>query len=512
MTPEAQMLNEGTQTAELDLAGWVLDPDAGDDEIVAAMRLPAGLSLETLIMDEVATVAGYHRYWSANAGLDTAELFLRNSACKRALYLSAPIFLPDTIPVARFVARHVNSRIHVYSAPDVMDTIRLEAVSSFEPNDFRFRYALSIQYAADSAGLGWQVIRPVIILDRRIMTAVHAGGAAARQRLERVLAVLRKIVLFGSHDYVHATVLNWFPPLRGLAPEYAAITCERVHPPEVEQWHEGTQAALPAGLVDGRVTPEIATLELYSLMVHGETIARLWEAQPRLSDHAAGLVSEFCAALGALADSSAPGGGLLGSAVLTEQAADYFTTLAFWFIVSALPIGSQRLEHLLGGAPERCRRACERLAQVHDGMFDFVRFADPAAFPWQGGFVGVHEVEAQYADALRWPAVRAYLEYLLRPRRSGGPGTWAQELCAVLPTAEAAAVLAALSELAASTSPQEYESALAALADGGQLGLLRGIAVGRPGEPGPARYARAILASFVGVTDALLGRRPRVPA
>ncbi len=507
------MLNEGTRTAELHLARWVLDPDASDTDIVDAMRLPATLSLETLAMDEVAAVAGYHRHWSANAGLDTAELFLRNSTCKRALYLSAPIFLPDTIPVARFVATHVNSRIHLYRAPEVTDTIRLEAVSSFEPNDFRFRYALSIQYAADSVGLGWQVIRPVIILDRRIMTAVHDAGAAARQRLERVLAALGRIVLFGSHDYVHATVLNWFPPLRGLPPEYAEITCERVHPPEVEQWHQGTQATLPAGLVDGRPTPEVATLELYSLMVHGETIARLWEEEPGLRAHATGLVREFCAALDALLEDGGRPGGLMGADALTREAADFFTTLAFWFVVSALPIGSQRLAQVLENAPPACHRACERLAQVHEGMFDFVQFADPAAFPWQGGYVPVHEVEAQYADALCWPAIRGYLDYLLRPRQTGGPGSWAAALCAPLPARDSGALLGALARLAASTSQQEYQAALAALAGDGQLDQLRAIALaGDPAAPGPDRFARAILASFVAVTDALRGRRPRVSA
>ncbi len=494
------MLNEGIRTTELELARWVLEPAATDTDVVGAMRLPRGLSVEALLMDEIRAVRPYLEMWSTTSGMDTRELFLRNSTCKRALYLSAPIFLPDTLPVADFLAKGVNTRIHIYHATDVRDTIRLEAVSSYQVGGFRFRYALSIQYAADSVGLGWQIIRPVVVIDKNLLQAARDRGRTAE--LERLFATLRKLILAGSHDYVHATVLNWFPPVTGVPSEYAAIICERVHPPEVDRWHAGTQTPIPHDLVPGKQAPKIATLELYSLMVHRETIACLWDRDPGVRAHLLGLVQEFESALAAFLAGDVFGPGQ------AREAADYFTTLVGWFLVSALPLGSERLAEIMKPVPAgRAGRTIEHLAAVHDGMFDFSGLVHHDRFPWLGGLVPVHEVAVEYEAALRWPAIRSHVQYLLRPRkdRRAGSATWLQELCG---GQEHAGLSAKLGKLRSGTSPQSLDE-LRRLGESGLLVKLRAIS-DADGRRGAGTCPPAILASLVHVIDKIQTAPDRV--
>jgi hypothetical protein len=506
-----QAMNEGIRTDAVDFARWLVEPAPTATEIVDAMRLPADVSIEGLLHDEMRAIAAYHRAWSLDAGRGMAELFLRNSVCKRALYVSAPILLPDTIPLETFVPTGVNSRVHVYRGADVRDTVRLEAISSYRVGGYLFRYALSIQYARDSVGLTWQLIRPVIVLDARLLAAVRAAGPEAGRRLDRVLAALWQIVLVGSHDYVHATVLNWFPPLRGLDPEYAALCSERAHPAEVDQWHEGSQAALPDGLVPGRPTPGIATLELYSLLVHADVVARLWDQDDRVGATVRDLVTEFDAALADLV-----GLDVVDSPAAAEGLADYFTMLAGWFLTSALPLGTARAGEVWALLPQdRVERVTRELAAAHEGMFDFVRFADPARFPWRGRFVPVHDVGAEYEAALRLPAVREYLQHLLLPRRSpaGRRTSWLEELTARLPEADRAELLGALSAARAGTDWSEQAPALARLRESGGLELLRELsrADGGVGCDPAERHARAVLAELVGVVDTTLAERSALP-
>lgn len=499
------MLNEGIRTTELELARWVLEPAATETDVVEAMRLPRGLSVEALLMDEIRAISPYLETWSTTSGMDTRELFLRNSTCKRVLYLSAPIFLPDTLSVDDFVPKGVNTRIHIYHATDVRDTIRLEAVSSYKVGGFRFRYALSIQYAADSVGLGWQIIRPVVVIDKNLLRAARDSGRVAE--LERLLATLHSLILVGSHDYVHATVLNWFPPVTGIPTEYAAIVCERVHPPEVDRWHVGTQAPIPDDLVPDKQTPKIATLELYSLMVHRETIARLWDRDPGVHAHVLGLVREFESALAAF---------LAGDVIKPDralEAADYFTTLVGWFLVSALPLGSERLAEITEPIPaDRADRAIEHLAALHGGMFDFSGLVLHDRFPWSGGLVPVHEVAAEYEAALRWPAIRSHVQYLLRPRkdRRVGSATWLQELCGCQEHADLSAELlsAELGKLRSDTPTQSLDE-LRRLSESGVLVKLRAIS-DADGRRGAGAYPPAVLASLVHVIDKIQTTSERV--
>jgi hypothetical protein len=500
------VLNEGIKTAVLDLARWLDQPDVSSADIVDAMKLPHGMSVEALLIDEMKALDSYQGTWSTISGGALRELYLRNSACKRALYLSAPILLPDTISVDSFVATAVNSRIHVYEAADVRDTIRLEAVSSYTVGGLRFRYALSIQYADDSIGLGWQIIRPVVIVDPRALAAARRGGEPARTALRRVLDALGRLILSGSHDYVHATVLNWFPPLADLSPSYAAICSERVHPPEVDQWHAGTQAALPDGLLPDRPTPGIATLELYSLMVHGQVIARMWQGDPAVRTYLLDTAAEFDAALTeflATADFADP--------EVAEQAGDYFTTLAGWFLVSALPLGSDRLAEVAAVFPtDRWRRVRGYLASVHGGMFDLVRFVADDRFPWRGRLVPVHDVGFEYEAALRRPALRAHLTHLLSPRCDGAVGAtcWLDALTARLGASERADLRTGLTALAGwddSTEQGRHRrtAQLRRLADSGGLEMLRAVVRGRDTAGGGAMvYVRGVLADFVRAADA----------
>lgn len=522
------LLNEGLRSRQVDPARWIIDPDASDNDIIEAMRIPSHVSVEALLMEERQAVSPYHEAWTAISGTDTSELFLRNSTCKRALYLSAPIFLPDSIPVDTFAATGVNERIHVYEADEVRDTVRLEAISSYQVGGFRFRYALSIQYKDDSVGLGWQVIRPVIVFDRRLLAMARTSGPQAVASLLRILETLRKLVLFGSHDYVHATVLNWFPPVKNLKPAYAAIASERRHPPEVDAWHEGSQEALPAHYTPERETPGIATLELYSLLVHGRVVARIWDRDPRVRETVHAHVRELHEAFRDLLRAGAfdePGE--------RRSAAGYLTTLAGWFLASALEVRSERMSEALGSLPaDAVDLAYRHLTAVHGGMFDFVRFADPDRFPWHGRLVAVHEVTAEYETALRLPALRGHLQYLSSRRKQQAAApvtasvpttstTWIEELCAPLQETERAALLASVHALTSCRSRTDWETALGRLKESGQLMRLRALSTGEGsgatggttarGDTGtPAlvlNCARAILTGFVSVAESVLASR-----
>lgn len=495
-------MNVGIRTTVLDLVPVLGDPHATERDVVDAMRVPAGVSPEALLVDEMRALDGLFDAWDATSGMDTRELFLRNSACKRVLYVSAPIFLPDVIPVPQFVPTGVNTRVHVFEAPDVRDTVRLEAISSYAVGELRFRYALSIQYLRDSVGLGWQLIRPVVIVDPRLLAAARSGGSGAWAALERVLDHLRRIILLGTHDYVHATVLNWFPPLPDLPPAYAAICSEQAHPPEVDRWHEASQTALPAGFLPDVRTPGIASLELYSLLVHAGVIGWLWDRDPAIGRAVHGLIAGFEDALDELTATAD-----LGDVVARQDAADYFTTVAGWFLVSALPLGSDRLAAVLDVVPEdRRQRLHERLSAVHEGMFDVVRYVDLERVPWGDRFVPLHDIAAEYAAALRWPGVRAHVGFLLAPRADGS--TWLDELAGAAPGPERAELAAALDELRAGG-----ERGLAALATG-VLDRLRALAsTGGPAGTTAApqlAYARAVVASLVAIVEQLAAGRHSV--
>lgn len=494
------MTVHGITTSVLDLTSWVHDPAATDLDIVAAMRLPAGTPVEALLVDEMRAIDAYLGAWTANAGMDAREMFLRNSACKRVLYISAPIFLPDTIPVPEFVGRGVNTRIHVYEAPEVWDTVRLEAISSYAVGGYRFRYALSIQYLHDAVGLGWQLIRPVVIVDRHLLATVHDAGPDAVAALERVLDAIRRVILFGSHDYVHATVLNWFPPVKDLPPAYAAIATERVHPREVDQWHAASQGKLPDGFVAAARTPTIVPLELYSLLVHAEVVQRLWDEDPSVARHARRVVDDLDAAVTEL----------VGLCALEEPATtafgDYFWTFAGWFLASALPLGSDRLAVVVDGvAGERWPRVEARLAEVHGGMFDFVRHVDRDEFPWGDRFVAVHDVGLEYELALRRPGVREHLRYLLGARRDGDADrpTWLHVLGAPPD------VVTALLDLQAVADTPDLDAGLRRLRDGGVVDELRRLAVGGTAGSG-TEYARSVVWSLVTIIDELVGLPDRV--
>ncbi|MBI2170226.1 MAG: hypothetical protein HYU28_12125 [Actinobacteria bacterium] len=412
---------------------------------MAAMALPRDVSVEALLLDELEAIDSYLRAWGTIADFNAPELFVRNSSCKRVLYVSAPMFVPDTIPVPRIAPTGINTRVHFHHSGDVRDTVRLEAISSYSVGaaDLRFRYALSIQYLDDSVGLGWQLIRPVVLIDRSLLAMVDAAGSVAHERLDRVLELLSRIIAFGSHDYVHATVLNWFPPIKNMPPGYAAIVCERPHPTELNAWHAASQAPMPDGVVAEMATPVIAPLELFSLKVHAEVIDHLWSADGSVSDAVHGLVAAFAVALDEFASVAV-------DEKVSQDARDYFWVLASWFIVSALPLGSPRLAEVMQHVEDDARRerTLQHLADVHSGMFDFAGRVDRDQVPWGEERVRLHDIAHEYAAAIGAPAAREHVRFLTSPRRAGG-GTWADALTGRVPSGDAARLQALLARAAA---------------------------------------------------------------
>ena len=486
------MLNEGIRTDVVGFVTAVTDPDATATEIVDAMRMPPDAAVEQLLLDELRTIDSPLDEWSDAAGIDMREVFLRNSACKRVLYVSAPMFLPDVIEVPVFQPKGVNTRVHVFPAPDVWDTVRLEAVSSYTVREMRFRYALSIQYVTDSAGLGWQLIRPVVVLDRPLLRATRRGGPAAEAALDRLLEALRRIVLMGSHDYVHATVLNWFPPLTNLAPEYAAIVSERPHPKELDAWHVDALTPLPAGFVDAMPTPGIASLELYSLKVHAQVVRQLWESDGgRTRDYARDLLAEFDAALTAFV-----GAADLGDDEKRDAVAEYFAILGGWFVVSAFPIGSAELTDVLARlSGDRAERALRHLRAVHESMFDYVRFVDAGHYPWGERVVTLHDVGTEYATALRAPTLREHLRYLTAAGADGR--SWLDRVCDGVAEPHRAAAEAAFRD-ALDADAATLAGLRDLLVDNGtwhELHRAAGAADGAGGGPTAAGHARRDYAS-----------------
>lgn len=485
------MVNVGFTSSVHEFALDVDALDPSDGDIVASMRIPHDVPLESLVLAEMRALRSVLGAWGANGSFDATELFLRNTACKRVLYVSAPIFLPDTLPLPYFVSRGVNTRVHVFATDDPQDTIRLEAISSYAVGTFRFRYALSIQYVHDSVGRGWQLIRPVVVLDRRLMA--HRGP-----ELSRLLKALERLILFGSHDYVHGTVLNWFPPLRDLEPAYGAITSERVHPPDIDAWHAGSQDAIPDDLVPGVRTPGIAILELYSLLVHADVISRLWDEDAGLARDVDRLTAELRHALDefvAVCD--------LDEAETTD-AVDYFMMVAGWFLASALPLGSARLAEKLADFPgDWVERLTARLAETTEGMFDFVGYVEPTRFPWCGREVALDQITDEYARALQRPALQEHLDHLLTPSEHvPTPATcWVRALAAGLSPGDADRLVTGLERLRAMLA-DDLGAALRAFDESGTRALLRSVVEAGGGDRSDrADYARAIAASALAIAD-----------
>jgi hypothetical protein len=151
-------------------------------------------------------------------------------------------------------------------------------------------------------------------------------------------------------------------------------------------------------------------------------------------------------------------------------------------------------------------------------MFDIVLSVDENRFPWSGRPVPLHAVTAEYEAALRWPAVREHLQFLLLPMRdrAGVGSTWLHELCADLPGERRDALITTLSDLRRCEEPSAWAAGLRGLVESGGLDLLRDAAAARPEESADGgsatAYARAILASLVTVTDLLQAESVAVPA
>jgi hypothetical protein len=194
----------------------------------------------------------------------------------------------------------------------------------------------------------------------------------------------------------------------------------------------------------------------------------------------------------------------------------YFSILAGWFMVSAFPIGSTQLSEVFARfSGDRGDRALEQLRQVHEGMFDYVRYVDPSSYPWGDRIVTLHDVGSEYGAALRAPTLREHVRFLLTP----GPGktdgrSWLERLCGDMPDAVRASVVASFHDVR-DDAGTDLTALREILVETGAWELLRHSTQpdARPATTtGEVRldYARTVLRSALEIVDELAQQREQV--
>ena len=237
--------------------------------------------VESLFAREIAATHDLHAELSARAGLDALSAWVRTTTTKRVLYLSLPVILRDPTSVSRFARAGINNRVHLFQAVPIERSVRLEAISTFARTEARFRYALSIQYVCDTSGARWELLRPVILLDPWIIDTVASLGERGRHLLMDGLRLLGVLVSQGNHDYLHGTMMRWFPPPAIDCPaEYRRLMIERPAPPEMRDWEACAVGRLSGPVSGERAVPISDPLEFWSLTVHADSIARIAEREP----------------------------------------------------------------------------------------------------------------------------------------------------------------------------------------------------------------------------------------
>lgn len=343
-----------------------------------------------LFYDEMCRCRNVTRAWGDLSSFDPWLLLIANSIARRALYLSFPLFIPNTIPKEQFLRKGSNSRIHVYRGASQLDTVRLEATCGYRILEHQFFVAISVQYMTDPIGNSWQVFRPCIILDPFPYRLLY--GFEHSKHPDSLFSLLGSFVNLGMHDYVHGSVMKWFPPPehRQFTDEYRSIHSEATGPLELNAWHACEAVPLPAQFGSDVLRSEILPLEFYSFVVHRRVMDRVM----------------FDASLNyEIVRSSALFFGKRLATLLKQDrvpidVATFFLALAARFLVCCMPI-EKTVKCLSEAFPRSFRESVEDylsnfLSTAHGGLFRLIHDLDGQIIPWGGQMSGTDIVGSTY--------------------------------------------------------------------------------------------------------------------
>jgi hypothetical protein len=292
--------------------------------------------------------------------------------------------------VSRYRRWGINNRVRLFQAEPIERSIRFEAISTFARTDARFRYALSIQYASDASGVGWQVLRPVILLDPWIVDTIARLGERAREVLVGSLRLLGLLVSQGNHDYLHGTMMRWFRPPRIDCPsEYRRLMVERAAPAEMEAWEACAVGRVSGPVSRGGAIPISDPLEFWSLAVHAESVERIADRQPERLVALHETHTRYCT--------------LLQEIVRIRPTSDVRTAADMLCAVSAffLALISPRADDVLSPPDDAgCLLDWALIrtfvANVHSGLAGMVASLDRHRFVWDGVCMDIHDVLRMY--------------------------------------------------------------------------------------------------------------------
>lgn len=407
-----------------------------DRSVARCFALPSGATIERVLRDEIRGLETLFDAWSDHAGLDTRRLCFRNTVTKRALYISPIIFLPDLLGEKTFRRSGSNTRIHMFRADAPENSVRLEAITTVTYSGLRFRYALSIQYERDAIGRPWQLLRPVILLDEAVIRDIHTFDDLNHEG-PGLLTSLRMIIAQGMHDYVHGTVLRWFPPLAvPMPPAYLSQMFDQPPPAELKEWHRDADHPWPEGFCDETFSEDIEALELYSLLVHADNAKSIFAARPAVKARIADLAEQFFETLNAFAAWRSATAGRNA----TTSVDRYVSLVGLWFLGGLFPIGSPELIRIME-RPDwfgvSRMGVVAQYGKIHGGFFGYINRVSRDAVPWGGKRVALNMVTRNYASGLASPSIRAHVTALfggdhsvyggyLERLRALGPETAAQ--------------------------------------------------------------------------------------
>jgi hypothetical protein len=305
------------------------------------------------------------------------------------MYVTFPAILRDPIDTTFFPRVQINSRVQLFETEPIERSVRLEAISTFAGTESRFRYALSIQYLADEAGVWWQVLRPIILVQPAVIDTIAALGDDARRTLIESLRLLALMVSQGSHDYLHGMMMRWFlPPAIDCPPEYRRLMVEQPAPPEMQGWESRATGRVSGPVSRGDAIPISDPLEYWSLAMHAESVERIAEREPWRLDALHELQDLYAARLEAIV-------GTRPSAEV-KAAAELLLAVSSFFLVLITPRPEPAAE--ARSEDELLDRSTVQrfVAGFHRGLTDVVDALDRRQFVWDGVRSSIYDVLGMY--------------------------------------------------------------------------------------------------------------------
>jgi hypothetical protein len=369
----------------------ILEPRSPQDaRRAAADALNLADPVERLFAAELEAIQDLLGELSRRSGLDAVAAWVQTSTSKRVMYVTFPAILRDPIDTTFFPRVQINSRVQLFETEPIERSVRLEAISTFAGTESRFRYALSIQYLADEAGVWWQVLRPIILVQPAVIDTIAALGDDARRTLLESLRLLALMVSQGSHDYLHGMMMRWFlPPAIECPPEYRRLMVEQPAPPEMQGWESRATGRVSGPVSRGDAIPISDPLEYWSLAMHAESVERIAEREPWRLDALHELQDLYAARLEAI----------VGMRPSTEvkAAAELLLAVSSFFLALIDP---RREEPASEARPEDellDRTTVQRfVAGFHRGLTDVVDALDRRQFVWDGVRSSIYDVLGIY--------------------------------------------------------------------------------------------------------------------